>query len=177
MSAGAVLSDAAIRRLVASERPLVTGYRDLDGQIQPNGIDLTLESVWRLTSAGRVSGDGSRLLPERERIVPAEDGYYELLPGPFVARLNETVHLPTDLMALGKPRSTLLRCGVAVHNAVWDAGYAGRSEVLIVVYNPAGFRVERHARFLQLVFFRLAEAATPYQGVFQGENLDPERSR
>ena len=61
-----------------------------------------------------------------------------------------------DLMALGRPRSSLCRCGVTLHTAVWDAGYRGRSTSLLNVMNPSGFRVQRGARLLQLVFFGLA---------------------
>ena len=75
-------------------------------------------------------------------------------------------------MALGKPRSSLLRSGVAIHNAVWDAGYQGRSQALMVVYNPHGFTIARDARILQLVFFTLeAATATPYRGLFHQERL------
>ena len=82
------------------------------------------------------------------------------------------VNLPPDLMALGRPRSSLLRSGVALHTAVWDAGYRGRSQSLLTVHHPGGFRLQRNARVAQLVFFRLA---TPpgqgYQGRYQGEGL------
>ena len=33
-------------------------------------------------------------------------------------------------MALGFARSSLLRSGCGIQNAVWDAGYHGRSEAL-----------------------------------------------
>jgi dUTP pyrophosphatase len=60
---------------------------------------------------------------------------------------------------------------VAIHTAVWDAGYSGRSTSLLSVLNPAGFRLQIGARILQLVFFGLAAAANEgYQGVYQGEN-------
>jgi dUTP pyrophosphatase len=88
--------------------------------------------------------------------------------------LNETIHLPTNLMALAKPRSSLLRSGVTLHSAVWDAGYHGRSQALITVYNSYGFTVARNARVLQLVFVSLASAtASAYAGRYQGENLSP----
>ncbi len=90
--------------------------------------------------------------------------------GRYVIRLVETVTLPRDVMAFGRPRSSLLRCGVAIHTAVWDAGYSGRSEALLVVYNPAGFRVRRGGRVLQLVFVGLDAPTRPYDGRFQGEN-------
>jgi dUTP pyrophosphatase len=75
-------------------------------------------------------------------------------------------------MALGRPRSSLLRCGVSLHTAVWDAGYRGRSQALLVVFNELGYRVQRGARLMQLVFFRLAgPVAEGYQGRFLRENL------
>ena len=166
------LSGNEIRALLSSEQPLVVGLRDVDAQIQPNGIDLTLADVWRLTTRGQVAvQDGERVLSERVEVPPGDSGCFGLDPGAYIARLNEAVHLPRDLMAFGRPRSSLLRCGVAVHTAVWDAGYGGRSEALMVVYNPAGFAVHRNARILQLVFFRLSELTAPYRGAFQGENL------
>jgi len=61
------------------------------------------------------------------------------------------------LAAIAKPRSSLLRCGVTVETAVWDAGYSGRSESLLVVFNNNGFRLRKNARILQLLFFRLGE--------------------
>ena len=74
-------------------------------------------------------------------------------------------------MALGAPRSSLLRCGVTVHMAVWDAGYSGRSQSLLVVFNPQGFRCERNARVAQLVFMELANETEGYRGIYQGENI------
>jgi dUTP pyrophosphatase len=110
-------------------------------------------------------------LPDRVEVAPDRDGYYELPPGGYVVLLNEVVNLPTDLMAFGRPRSSLLRCGVALHTAVWDAGYSGRSESLLIVYNPAGVRLRRDARILQLVFCALDRPTEPYAGRFQNENL------
>ena len=74
-------------------------------------------------------------------------------------------------MALGRPRSSLTRSGVAIHTAVWDAGYSGRSTSLLTVPNHAGFTVERGARVMQLVFITLSGAVeSGYDGIYQGEN-------
>ncbi len=94
-----------------------------------------------------------------------------IIPGTYNITFNEVVHLPRDLMALATPRSSLLRCGVSVHTAVWDAGYSGRSQSLMVVYNPRGFRLERNARIVQLIFLPLASETEGYQGIYQGENM------
>ncbi len=166
---GALGADS-ILRLLRADPPLIAGLTDPAEQIQPNGVDLCLESVWTLAGPGRVGvTNDARVIPER-REVHAVDGWYALDPGPYVMRLVETVTLPRDLMAFGRPRSSLGRCGVAVHTAVWDAGYSGRSEALLVVYNSAGFRVQRGARVLQLVFVGLDRPTRPYEGRYQGEN-------
>ncbi|MBA2451289.1 MAG: deoxyuridine 5'-triphosphate nucleotidohydrolase [Chloroflexi bacterium] len=169
--AGSVLGAATLWQRIASSPPLVAGAPDLQAQVQPNGVDLTLESVWRLTDTGQIGiDDAERQLSGRVAVSPDADDYYRLDPGPYVVRLNELVSLPNDVMAFGRPRSSLARCGVALHTAVWDAGYRGRSEALLVVYNAAGFRVRRNARILQLVFCRLDRPTEPYQGHYQEEN-------
>jgi len=153
--------------------PLATGYRDLEAQVQPNGLDLSLNSVRCFLGPGELGlTNAERRLPASELVPFDAGGMVHLPPGPYVATLNEVLHLPESIMALGRPRSSLLRSGVAVHNAVWDAGYYGQSQVLMVVYNPHGFSVARDARILQLVFFTLESATTaPYTGLFRGEGL------
>ena len=99
------------------------------------------------------------------------DGFVDLPPGPYLITHNEIVHLPTNVMALARPRSSLLRCGVTVETAVWDAGYSGRSQSLLVVQHAGGFRLQKDARVAQLVFFRLTGDTEGYRGVYQGENL------
>ena len=84
---------------------------------------------------------------------------------------NEIVHIPTTLMALARPRSSLLRCGVSIGTAVWDAGYSGRSQSLMIVYNAAGFRVQKDARVAQLVFMTLSAETEGYAGKYQNENI------
>ena len=84
---------------------------------------------------------------------------------------NEIVHIPTNLMALARPRSSLLRCGVSIGTAVWDAGYSGRSQSLMIIYNANGFRVQKDARVAQLVFMTLSTETEGYAGKYQNENI------
>jgi dUTP pyrophosphatase len=139
-----------------------------DAQVQPNGIDLTLDAVWSFRAAGALGrADADRHLPERHPIEPDGHGWFELAPGSYVVRYAEPVALPTDCAGLAFPRSSLLRMGVHVPTAVWDAGYRGRGEGLVVVGNPAGVRLERGARITQLVLFRLTGQTSGYRGRFQ----------
>ena len=167
----AVLSGEDIRRLIKQDTPLVEGWIDLDEQVQANGFDLTLREVALPQSAGKITVDNSqRVVSDLSPLVFDGVGSIELVPGTYIITYNEVVHLPRDIMALGRPRSSLLRCGVNVGTAVWDAGYSGRSQSLLVVYNPRGFRVQRNARIIQLVFFTLTGESEGYSGVYQGEN-------
>lgn len=166
-----VLSAQQIRAMTAGEPPLIAGFADLDAQLQPNGFDMTLESIAALAGAGRIGVSNSeRVIADARDLAFDGAGYVELPPGVYVARLNETVALPANVMALAKPRSSLLRNGVAVHNAVWDAGYAGRSQVQVVVYNTHGFALAKNARIVQMVFMTLdSPTERLYDGVYQGE--------
>jgi dUTP pyrophosphatase len=176
MSAGTLpgaLERASLQTLLDGDPPLVAGMPDPAAQLQPNGIDLTLRSAAWLASPGRVGAAAQdRLLAGATLLDFDHEGWVHLAPGPYLITLNEVVHLPAQLMALARPRSSLLRCGVTVHTAVWDAGYEGRSQCLLNVINPHGFQTQRDARLVQLVFFTLAQPVEQgYQGVFQRENL------
>jgi len=169
----AVLSQQDIRRLIQQKPPLIESYINLDEQVQPNGIDLTLREIAMLQSSGRIAVDNSqRQVSDLAPLVFDGLGFIDLIPGVYSITYNEIVNLPKDVMALATPRSSLLRCGVTVNTAVWDAGYCGRSQSLMVVYNPQGFRLQRNSRVVQLVFLRLTGETDGYQGAYQGENID-----
>lgn len=135
--------------------------------------DLTLREVARHHGQGAIGIDSAdRVLPELENLEFDADGWLTLEPGIYHILYNEVVDIPVSLMALGRPRSSLARCGVSIVTAVWDAGYNGRSTSMLVVENPAGFRVQKDARVMQLVFFGMSEAtADGYRGRYQGENI------
>lgn len=167
-----VLSAEALRERIQSDRPLLTGWTSLEDQIQPNGFDLSLASVAAIRGKGQLAvSNANRILPEYEELAFDDEGFLDLAPGVYQVVFAEVVDLPTDLMALGRPRSSLCRSGVTLHTSVWDAGYRGRSTSLMQVINPAGFRVQQGARLLQLVFFGMdAKTARGYSGVYQNEN-------
>jgi dUTP pyrophosphatase len=168
-----VLSREDILKMLGASPPLVDNLYDVQQQVQPNGIDLTLKEVALLSSPGSLGpGNESRTLSSTSPLVFDGLGRVDLLPGCYLVTYNEVVNLPKNIVALARPRSSLLRCGVSIHSAIWDAGYSGRSQSLMVVYNPQGFRLHKNARIVQMVFFFLSrEVAQGYQGLFQGENI------
>ncbi len=167
-----VLAKDDIRKLVQAQPPLVEGWLNLEEQLQPNGFDLTLRDVAMLQTAGAIPVDNrQRQVSALAPLVFDGLGYIDLIPGPYLITYNEVVHLPKNVMALAAHRSSLLRCGVTVGTAVWDAGYEGRSQSLLVVHNPLGFRLQKNARIIQLVFFQLSQETEGYHGKYQGENI------
>ena len=169
----AILSKQDILRLLKQQPPLIEDYINLEEQVQPNGFDLTLREVALLQSSGKIAtSDNQRVVSDLAPLVFDGLGFIDLVSGAYIVTYNEIVHLPKNVMALARPRSSLLRCGVTVNTAVWDAGYSGRSQSLMVVYNPQGFRLQRNARIVQLVFLQLTGETEGYRGTYQGENID-----
>jgi dUTP pyrophosphatase len=166
-----VLSREDLRAALSAQPPLVEGI-DIATQLQPNGIDLRVDRIQRLTSPGLLGAAPNLREPAaREDVQPDADGWWDLHHGGYVIGYAETVNLPVDLMALARPRSTLLRSGVALQSAVWDAGYSGRGEGLLSVLNQRGYRLQRGAAVIQLVFLRLSSAtAEGYKGKYQNES-------
>jgi dUTP pyrophosphatase len=141
--------------------------------IQPNGIDLSLDAVWRFAGAGGLGRLGAdRVLPEREVLTLDVNGWLALPPGTYGVRYAERVEIPADCGGLCFPRSSLLRMGLHVPTAVWDAGYQGNGEGLLIVCNEHGVRLQRGARIAQLVLFRLSG---PVVSTYEGRYQEPRR--
>jgi dUTP pyrophosphatase len=125
----------------------------------------------------RFKNKGALALENRERaladVEPLEfdaEGWIHLEPGPYLVTYSERVNVPRDLIAIGRPRSSLMRSGATIESAVWDAGYSGRGQGLLVVFNPNGLRLKKGARIIQLVFYQLSEEVQEgYGGIYQDE--------
>ena len=152
---------------------LVESMIDPKTQTQMCGMELTVKGIERFTSSGAVAFDNSeRKLPETESLEFDQSGWIDLPAGAYLVTFNEIVSIPGDVAALARARSTLLRCGASLQTALWDPGYRGRSQSLLVVHNPSGLRMKRNARLMQLVFMRLEDKAEKlYEGRYQGENI------
>ncbi len=137
-----------------------------DSQLQPNGVDLTLDAVFEQCSPGRIERGGKTVGDRRE--IDADDGLYTLDAGGYVVRYGEKISIPEDHIGFLYPRSSLLRNSCMLNTAVWDAGYEGRGEGLLQVHHE--ITLERGARIAQLVLAS-AEHVGAYDGSYQQENL------
>jgi dUTP pyrophosphatase len=168
-----ILSKRDIWALIQQKPPLIEDFLKLEDQLQPNGFDLTLREVASIESQGKIGiSNDLRVLSDLNPLIFEGEEFLSLAQGSYIITYNEIIHLPKKIMALGAPRSSLLRCGVTIHMAVWDAGYSGRSRSLLTVYNPQGFQIQKNARLAQLVFVELADETEGYSGVYQRENIE-----
>lgn len=147
-----------------------------EAQIQPNGVDLTLDAVFEPLEPGRITRNDTEI-GERQPVASEEldrngpETYY-LEPGGYVVRYDEVVRVPEGNVGFVYPRSSLMRNGCMVDTAVWDAGYEGRGEGLLEVHHD--IELERGARIAQLVFAEADHTGT-YDGSYQGENYETPR--
>jgi dUTP pyrophosphatase len=143
-----------------------------EDQIQPNGVDLTLEAVFEQREPGRIRTDGKeigdRQEVESEQYTDEGSPTYYLEAGTYVARYGERIAIPADHVGFVYPRSSLMRNSCMLNTAVWDAGYEGRGEGLLQVRHDV--ELEAGARIAQLVLAE-AEHTEEYDGSYQGENL------
>lgn len=164
-----ILSKNEIDELLKLDPPLVEDMIDSETQVQVNGCELTLDRIFAFTGQGAIAFDNSeRILPECTELAFDDNGWIDLPAGSYKIISKEIVHIPKDVIAIARPRSSLLRCGASVETAVWDSGYEGKSECLLIVFNERGFRLKRGARVIQLLFVGLASETEGYRGVYQG---------
>lgn len=135
-------------------------------QVQPNGVDLTVDALLTQTAPGALTTTG-KSVGDREPI-DLEDGRYRLSTGAYIVQYAERLSVPEEHIGFVLPRSTLLRNMSTLHTAVWDAGYEGRGEGLLTIGGE--IEIEPGARIGQFVLAG-ADHAGVYDGSYQHERL------
>ena len=168
-----MLNREEIKRLI-EEKGIITNYCNLNIQLTPNGFDLTIEKIFAFDTPGSLDFSNSeRVIPEGKEIVPEKEslkdkyGWWKLKKGAYKIRTNEVFDLPKDLMAISFSRSSLLRMGAFVQTGVWDAGFKGKSEIMLVVENLKGIKLKENARIAQVIFIGINKVKEGYQGIYR----------
>jgi dUTP pyrophosphatase len=161
-----ILNDNQIFDLISDG--MILEICDPSVQVTPNGIDLTLKKIESFDTHGCVDfGNEQRKLPPSSSI-PFIDSWVHVEQGAYKVTFNEIVSIPDTMIALARPRSSLLRSGASIESAVWDAGFHGISMSLLVVYNEHGLSLKKNARLMQMIFVKLDEKAHHlYDGIYQ----------
>ncbi len=139
-------------------------------QFQPAGVDLTLNKVFEFKTKPIIDFDNKERKISEVKEIEFEE-FVELKEGAYKVLFNEVVNIPKDVVGIAMPRSSLLRSGITLETAVWDPGYYGRSEALLIIHNQNGAIFKKNARIAQLFFIRLEKETEEYSGVYKGENI------
>jgi dUTP pyrophosphatase len=167
-----ILSSEEIKERILKEK-LIENFIDLETQLQPASFDLTLDEIYLLTSPASIDfTNKERKLPNYKKIEFNND-WIELNNGIYLISFNEIVNIPNDLLALVRPRSSLVRSGATIFSSLWDPGYSGKSNCLLVVLNENGIKLKKNARIAQMVFFKLSSSTSKiYSGIYQNEGIN-----
>lgn len=160
------------------ENGLVSNLIDPEVQVQPNGIDLTIQTIRsipigltldfsnenRFVPEGTIIFDSDKIAENRAFIL--NDTEYPVKP--YLVQYHELIKIPPNMSAIVINRSSLMRGGAFLVSAWFDSGYEGYS--VGVLYASQGMKVYRHARIGQIVYFT-SEPAFLYKGKYQHEGL------
>lgn len=163
-----VITKLEIEKLIRYN-DMVSGYGNLNDQLQPNGFDLTLDKIYRYDESGFV-GNKEKYIPKYKVIEPEVTGYY-LPMGTYAFDIAETIKLPLDICALTIQRSSLMRCGCITNIGWWDSGYNGKGFSQLIVNNYYGFRISQHAKIIQMIFLNNTQQTEGYKGSYQLEGV------
>lgn len=168
-----VINRKEIEKLI-KEQNLIEGYIDLGVQLTPNGFDLTVANIFEFKTSGALDfSNKERKVPEGKEVLPRKKnprdkfGWWNLKKGAYRVKTNEVVNLPNNLIAIASSRTSLLRMGANTAHGVWDAGFKGKSEFILVIDNPKGIELKQNARIAQLIFMRINKTDKGYQGIYQ----------
>ena len=165
-----VLTKNEIRKLI-DEKSMVMNCIDLEKQLQPNGIDLTLNTILTPTGYGFIGID-TKDVPKYQHYYLNNECLFKLPFGMYIFNINETINLPSDICAITIQRSSLMRSGVNTNIGFWDSGYLGKGYSTLNVMNPNGFHIEKNASIIQMIFLKNTIPTELYNGSYKGEGVE-----
>lgn len=144
-----------------------------EDMIQMHALDIRIGKVYRIAGGFFVPEKGKTSQSKKEEMFPLVEPtvppreIFNLMPGVYAFDAVQSVEMAEGEAGWLVPRSSLTRNGVDVRSALYDAGYKGGVNGIIVVHNPHGCSIERNARVAQFVIVK-AETAKLYDGQYQG---------
>lgn len=132
------------------------GIVHLDTQRAPEGIDLTVDAVYRTTGHGQLDFGGSEFkVAPHEPLTPVLDdpddeyGWWTLEQGAYMIQYNESLTLEEGQQAILYPLERTLRAGAHHGTFVIDADRDPLESLLVV--SRMGCRLKENCRLSRLV--------------------------
>ena len=147
------------------EEELLKLFPEYSETIQPSGIDLKMDKIYKQTSSGSLI-DNEKNLPKIEEL-ECEDDIYTLEPKTaYSVTIEGKTNIPKGYTMLYLPRSTLLRSFISVHTAVGDPGFYGTLQFMIVNNGNYPYKIKKGERIAQAVIFPV-KGSGEYDGSYQ----------
>lgn len=138
--------------------------------IQPNGVDLTIRSIFSIKGEAEFYvGDYNK--QTRHEVSPVGGTYWRLSEGQYPVVYDHQIQIPDGYVGRVYPRSRLMRCGIHLTSALWDQGYEGIGEGLLRVPQDITAQLEVGMPVAQMVFIE-ADDADDYDGTHQKERVN-----
>jgi len=158
------------------------------------GFDLRLGKIWKIKGSGFLGVDDRKTcdieLVAEYNGIPAKAGNYKnknyldrsrikcgmttkknivIKPGDFfLVTTIEKVNVPTNLVGILKPRSTLQRMGLMLRTTQIAPGYSGELTFALHNSGPATVKIEMGARIVHVLFAKVFGQTSIYRGQWQG---------
>ncbi len=149
------------------EKELRKLFPEYDDSIQPSGIDLKLDKIYKQTGSGSLI-DNEKNLPSLEEVECVDDIYTLKAKTSYSATIMGKTKIPVGYTMLYLPRSTLLRSFISVHTAVGDPGFYGTLQFMIVNNGDYDYKIKKGERIAQAVVFRV-DGSGEYTGSYREE--------
>jgi dUTP pyrophosphatase len=161
---------------VAQHLELTSGESISDERIQPNGVDVGIDDIYRVSGTATFK-NGTYTKPDRMKMAHrrATNGslQWSLVQGPYILKYDVKFEIPDGYVGRMYPRSRVMRSGLHLTSALWDQGYHGVGEGLLQV--PQSIQRVKIGSTEKLAQFTLIEADAPeasYDGTHQGKGVE-----
>lgn len=149
---------------LASENSKSRLSRYEPGDVQPNAIDLRIESIQKMASSPfRISEDVKNHRGS-EPVQTDADGFWHLKPGTYEIIMQGLIELAEDEAGFVITRSTLNRNGLFITSGLYDSGYHGVMAGALHVIGGDAF-IKQGTRVAQFLLWH-AESLNQYDGSY-----------
>ena len=141
---------------------------DSQDQIQPNGVDLRVRTIYHVHGKVVVPREGKTQADFVIHELPMKDGYWQLEGKSqelYFVDFFESIDVKDGYCADLKTRSSLVRAGVDVVNGLWDCGFRGQLGCCLRVHNDV--KLEYGAKLCQLIVDEAVFRGSRYSGRYQ----------
>jgi deoxycytidine triphosphate deaminase len=137
------------------------------------GFDLRLSEVFRIKGEGYLGVEDRKTCDvETVASIKAGDKEIVLKPGDFyLVKTMEKVNMPSDLVGILKPRTTLQRMGIFLRTSQVAPGYSGELTFGLANLGPCQVKLDLGARIVHLMFAQVDGATSLYRGQWQGGRI------